>query len=111
LERGADLIPFELVVLVAPHRQRRPVRIECARQPLAAGAQAQGVAPRSELYIPFFNDRNAVFRVVVAVAAAEIASLSRPRHPEIAEAVPRLRVVQLAFRRLDVSRVPAAAAG
>jgi hypothetical protein len=58
--------------------KRRTVRIECAGQPLPTGPEPDRVTPWSELHIPVFDDRNAVLRVVVPVAAADIGIRTGP---------------------------------
>src|SRR5687768_10091527 len=64
-----------------------------------------------ELNLAFLDDRNPVLGVVVAVAGAGVRFLSRPRRPDAAEPIAGLRVVELAFRSLDIPRAPPAAAG
>ena len=73
-----DLFALELVVLVAPMRNRGAKRLERPVEPLGARAERQRVTPRRQLQNAAFDDRNAVFRVVVAVAAAGVALLAGP---------------------------------
>ena len=77
LEARADLRPLELVVLVAPDGDRGAKRFEGAGQPLGAGTERERMAPRRQLQRAPFDDRNAVLRVVVAVAARRRAPCRR----------------------------------
>ena len=108
-ERGADLIALELVVAIAAVSAEHAIRREQSRQPFGAGAEPDQVAPRRELNAPFLDDGNAVLRVVVAVAPADVAPLAGPRRADRGKPRPRLRVVDRPFRRLDISRATAAA--
>ena len=51
-----------------------------------------------------FDDGNAVLRVVVAVADADILLLARARHADLPHRGSRLRVLDLAFGRVVVAR-------
>src|SRR5262245_48191225 len=65
--------------------------------------------PWGQLYLPLLDDGNAVFRVVVPVAASEISLRAGPGESDTRESVSRLRVLEVAFRRRDVARPPPSA--
>ena len=109
VERGAHLIALELVVLVATNGQRGAIGVERTLEALPTSAQRERVPPRCELDLPFFDHRDAVLRVVVAVTAAEVRLGAGPRQADVAEPAPRLRIHDLAFRCIDVARATAAA--
>src|SRR4249919_2520237 len=81
-ERGPDLVPFELAVLVTANAQGRAVRLDEARKRLSASSHVERVAPRIEAHLPFFDNRDAVLHVGVAVARADVGVLTGPRAAE-----------------------------
>ena len=97
LKVRADLLTLELVVLVAPDGDRGAKRFERAGQPLGAGAKCQRMTPRRQLQRAAFDDRNAVFRVVVAVARADVRLLAGPSRADVRERAARVRVQHLAL--------------
>ena len=97
-------------MLVAAHGERGSIGVDRPTQSLRAAAQRERVTSRRQLHLTFFDDRNSVFRVVVSVAPAEVALRAGPRQADVAEAIPRLRVREVALRRGHVTRSTAAAA-
>src|SRR4029450_11489751 len=95
--RSPDLVAFQLAVLVAANAQRRAVRLDEARKRLSAGANVERVAPRIEAHLPFFDDRDAVLHVGVAVARADVRVLTSPRAAEARGRRPRVRVLDFAL--------------
>ena len=70
-ERRGDLLAVELVVTVATHAKRAAERIEEAAHAALLAADREVLAPRIEVRLARFDERNAVVRLVVAVAGAE----------------------------------------
>ncbi len=109
-ERRADLVTLKFIVLIEPHTERGPDTVENALERLGAAPQRDGVPPRRELETALLDDRNAVLRVVVPVAAADVPARARPAQSHTPEAVTRLRVPDRAGRRMHVTRPAPAAA-
>ena len=110
-EVRADLGALELVVLVAPHAKRGPIGVEEAAEVLAATPQGELVALRRQLDHAPLDDGHAIPHVVVAVTAADIVLVGRPRQAHVGRGGAPLRVVDVAVRRAHVAVAVRRAAG
>ena len=108
-EGRADLLTFEFLMLVTTNRQRGTDRIK-ARQVVAAEAEARAVLSGRRLEKTLLDDRDAQLGIVVAVAATDIPVRASPGEANTAEATARLRVVDLAHRRIHIAGSATAAA-
>ena len=103
-EGRADLLTLELGMLIATHAQGGAIRLQPAGQVLGAGTNAERVPLRREADGAIFNDRDAVLRIVVAVAGAEVRLLAGPGAADLAHRHARLGIRHLAFGRGVVAR-------
>jgi hypothetical protein len=102
LEVRADLFALELVVLVSPHGHSGAKRFERASQALRAGPKRQRVAPGRQLERPPFDDGDAVFRVIVAIAGADVRFFACPSRTNGRESTSRVRIGYGTERRFKI---------